>query len=85
MEINYFKCAQIWAHYSLIIMHLNIGTPKNHHFPFGLNENVVVLAVPILKHFRVVITYFAFACVSIWDLRFVDCANFLLHPSNGQT
>ena len=34
-------------------MGLNIGTPKTHHFPFGTNENVVVLAVPILKHFRV--------------------------------
>lgn len=30
-------------------------------------------------------TYFAFACVNIWDFKFVDCANFLLHPSNGQT
>ena len=30
-------------------------------------------------------TYFALACVSICDLRFVDWANFLLQPSNGQT
>ena len=30
----------------------NIGTPNNHHFPFGTNEKVVVLGV-ILKHFRV--------------------------------
>ena len=35
-------------------MCLNIRTPTNHHFPFGTNENVVVSAVPILKHFRVV-------------------------------
>ena len=34
-------------------MCLNIGTPKNHHFPFGTNEKNVVLGVPILKHFRV--------------------------------
>ena len=34
-------------------MCLNIGTPNNHHFPFGTNEKVVVLGVPILKHFRV--------------------------------
>ena len=47
-----FRCPKIWAHYSLIIMCLNIGTPKNHDFPFGTNENVVVLAVPIHKHFR---------------------------------
>ena len=31
----------------------NIGTPNNHHFPFGTNGKVVVLGVPILKHFRV--------------------------------
>ena len=34
-------------------MCLNIGTPNNHHFPFGTNEKVVVLEVPILTHFRV--------------------------------
>ena len=28
----------------------NIGTPNNHHFPFGTNGKVVVLGVPILKH-----------------------------------
>ena len=31
----------------------NIGMPINHHFPFGTNGKVVVLGVPILKHFRV--------------------------------
>ena len=34
-------------------MCLNIGTPNNHHFPFGTNGKVVVLGVQILKHFRV--------------------------------
>ena len=34
-------------------MYLHIGTPNNQHFPFGTNEKVVVLSVPILKHFRV--------------------------------
>ena len=36
-------------------MCLNIETPtgNNHHFPFGTNGKVVVLGVPILKHFRV--------------------------------
>ena len=34
-------------------MCLNIGTPDNHHFPFGINGRVVMLGVPILKHFRV--------------------------------
>ena len=30
----------------------NIGTPSNHHFPFGTNGKVVMLGVTILKHFR---------------------------------
>ena len=34
-------------------MCLNIETPKNHYFPFRTNGEVVVLSVPILKHFRV--------------------------------
>ena len=46
-------CPKIWAHYSLIIMCLNIGTPKIHHVPFVANGKVVVLGVPIFKHFRV--------------------------------
>ena len=48
-----FRFPKVWAYYSLIIMCLNTGTPKNHHFPFGTKENVVMLAVLILKHFRV--------------------------------
>ena len=47
------RCPKIWANYSLIIMCSNIGTLNNHHFPFGTNGEVVVLGVPILKHFRV--------------------------------
>ena len=31
----------------------NIRRPNNHHFPLGTNGKVVVLGVPILKHFRV--------------------------------
>ena len=46
---------KIWANYSLIIMCLNIGTLNNHHFPFGTNGKVVVLGVPILKHFRIIL------------------------------
>lgn len=30
-------------------------------------------------------TYFARACVRMCDFKFVDWANFLLQPSNGQT
>ena len=48
-----FRCPKIWAHYILIIMCLNIWTPINWHFSFGTNRKVVVLGVPILKHFRV--------------------------------
>ena len=35
-----------------VIMCLNIGTPKNHHYSYGTNGKVVVSGVPILKHFR---------------------------------
>ena len=48
------RCSKVWAHYSLIIRCLNIGTPKNHLFPFVTNGKVVVLEVPIFKHFRVI-------------------------------
>ena len=47
------RCPKSRANYSLIIMCSIIGTPNNHHFPFGTNGIVVVLGVPILKHFRV--------------------------------
>ena len=39
-------------------MYLNIGTGNNHHSAFGTNGKVVVLGVPILKHFRVPIYLF---------------------------
>ena len=48
-----FRGPKIWANYSLIIMRSIIWIPNNHHFPFGINGKVVVLGVPILKHFRV--------------------------------
>ena len=50
----------------------NIGTPNNHHFPFGTNGKVVVLGVPILKHFRVIITDTAFYLASVnfhWSFK----------------
>ena len=31
----------------------NIGTPKTINFPFGTNGKLMVLGVPIHKHFRV--------------------------------
>ena len=40
----------MWAHYSLIIMCLNIGRHNYHHVTCGTNRKVVVLGVPILKH-----------------------------------
>ena len=55
-KLNIFRCPKIWAHYSLIVMCLNIGTPNYHHFPFGINEKVVMLCVPIRRHFRVVLS-----------------------------
>ena len=39
------------------MMCLNIGTSNNHHFPFRTNGKVVVLDVPILRHFRVSTCY----------------------------
>ena len=48
-----FRCPKIWAHYSLIIIWLNIGIPTNHPFTIGTNGKVMGLGVPILKHFRV--------------------------------
>ena len=58
----------------LIIMWLDIGTPKPHHFPFGTNEKVVGLGVPILKHFRVqgrslTCTGNVFPCAAQMDLE----------------
>ena len=55
-KIYYILVSQNLGNYSLIyiIMCLNIGTPNNHHFPFGTNGKVVVLGVPILKHFMVI-------------------------------
>ena len=35
------------------MMCLTIGTPKIVNFPFGTNGKLMVLGVPILKHFRV--------------------------------
>ena len=34
-------------------MCLNIRTPKNINFPFETNGKLMILGVPILKHFRV--------------------------------
>ena len=33
-----------------------IGTPKTINFPFGTNGKLMVLGVPILKHFRGILT-----------------------------
>ena len=48
-----FRCPKIKTYYSLIKMCLYVGTPKNINFPFGTNGKLMVLGVPILKHFRV--------------------------------
>ena len=53
-KIYYFQVSQnLGTLQHQIIMCLNTGTPYNHHFHFGTNGKVVVLGVPILKHFRV--------------------------------
>ena len=53
-----FKCPKIWAHFSLIPMCSNIGTLKTINFPFGTNGKLMVLDVPILKHFRINLSKF---------------------------
>ena len=53
MENLLFFGVPEFGHIAAYLKCLNIGTPKNHHFPFGTNGKVVVLDVPILKHFRV--------------------------------
>ena len=64
-------------------MYSNIVTPNNHLFSFGTNGKVVVLGVPILKHFRVapgiVIHYepahldlavCRFSCIHFWHFKY---------------
>ena len=52
-KIHYFKVSQnlgrVQPHYNV----LDIGTPKNINFPFETNGKLMILGVPILKHFRV--------------------------------
>ena len=71
MENLLFLCVpKFGANYSRIIMCRNIGTPTNHHFPFGTSEKVVVLGV--LKHLRVL--HFRIIMVIILGISF---SNFL--------
>ena len=66
----------------------NIRTPNNHYFLFGTNGKVVVLGVPILKHFRVyprhtkyvegyIVFVFPSVRLSIRASKF--CTKFFLH------
>ena len=48
-----FLYPKIYIYNSLIIMFINIGTPKNINFPFGTNGKLKVLGVPKFKHFWV--------------------------------
>ena len=65
MENLLFLGVLRFGHISLIVMCLNIGTPNNVHIPFGTNEELVVLSVPILKHFKVIYFLFGHACISM--------------------
>ena len=40
---------------TITLMYLNIKTPKNIYFPFGIYGKLMVLGVPIHEHFRVTI------------------------------
>ena len=48
VKLIILRYPKIWAHYSLIIMCSNIGTPKTINFPFGTNGKLMILGVPIL-------------------------------------
>ena len=51
-KINYLWCPKIKKLDSLVIMFLDILTPKTINFPFGTNGKLMILGSPILKHFR---------------------------------
>ena len=48
-----FRCPKIRAHYNLIIIGLNIKAPKTINYSFGTNGKLMMLSVPVHKHFRV--------------------------------
>ena len=52
-----FRCPKIYVDYSLIIICLNIRTPKTINFPLETNGKLMVLGVPILKHFREMLSF----------------------------
>ena len=54
-------------------MCLNIGTSNNHHFAYGINGKVVVLGVPILKHFRVNFTCYSPVFYSVTCILEMHC------------
>ena len=53
-KINYFWCPKIKNLYHLVIMFLNIRTPKIINFPFQTNRKLMFYGIPILKHLRVI-------------------------------
>ena len=54
MENLLFLCVPKFGHITCQLQCAkNIRTPNNHHFSFATNGKIVVLGVPILKHFRV--------------------------------
>ena len=54
-EIDYFGVSKTLGTLQPNFMCSNIGTPKTINFPFGTNGKLMVLGVPILKHFRVML------------------------------
>ena len=55
-KIHYFQVSQNLGRVGLITMCLNIGTTKNINSSFETNGKLMALGVPILKHFRVIIS-----------------------------
>ena len=58
---------------------LNIGTPKNINFPFGTNGKLMVLGVPILKHFSVLFVIYYSNSEPADAMK--NCCVFFLHFS----
>ena len=56
-------------------MCLNIGTLKTVNFPFGTNGKLMVLGVPILKHFRVYVILILLN--ALWALHFAKRRHYL--------
>ena len=64
-------------------MCLNIGTPKTINFPFETNGKLMILGVPILKHFRVYVKFKLYS-INISKVILLNKCEFLLLLKKGE-